>query len=287
MWLKGTVLGIYEAVGNAEMNFEKDYYGILGVLPNAPVDVIKAVYRALAKRYHPDTYDGLKEEAEELFKSLNEAFEVLSDASRRSQYDRMRREPRAGHTAQTAAQGDRQSAHSNSKANSRESDVRSADDDVLRTQGNFFRVLWGVGLAGFGLLFFLVWQASIVGVASRQKELGNPRLTLVEDVDNLKSARTFSPVQEYDLVPINPASPRAMVGWLQGRLNQLGWNAGERDGVAGPTTRAAIVGFQKFQGMEPTGVVSEELFTIVESSFPPSKRCVLQAGGTVVCPNGF
>lgn len=55
VWLKGTVLGIYEAVGNAEMNFEKDYYGILGVLPNAPVDVIKAVYRALAKRYHPDT----------------------------------------------------------------------------------------------------------------------------------------------------------------------------------------------------------------------------------------
>ena len=40
------------------MNIDKDYYAILGVLPSAEEIVIKAAYRALSKRYHPDVYTG-------------------------------------------------------------------------------------------------------------------------------------------------------------------------------------------------------------------------------------
>ena len=57
------------------MNFEKDYYGFMGLSQSADVNVINAVFRVLAKRYHPDTYDGPKNEAERLFRELKEAHE--------------------------------------------------------------------------------------------------------------------------------------------------------------------------------------------------------------------
>ena len=64
----------------------KDYYDMLGVTRNASEKVIKAAYRKLARRYHPDTNKGNKE-AEEKFKEINEAYEVLSDPVKRKRYD--------------------------------------------------------------------------------------------------------------------------------------------------------------------------------------------------------
>lgn len=66
----------------------KDYYKILGVERNASEDVIKKAYRKLAKQYHPDRNPGNKQ-AEEKFKEINEANEVLSDPSKRSRYDQL------------------------------------------------------------------------------------------------------------------------------------------------------------------------------------------------------
>jgi curved DNA-binding protein len=64
----------------------RNYYEILGVSKNAPADEIKQAYRTLARRYHPDRNPGNKA-AEEKFKDINEAYEILSDQTRRLQYD--------------------------------------------------------------------------------------------------------------------------------------------------------------------------------------------------------
>ena len=67
----------------------KDYYEILGVTPNADKKVIQQTYRQLARKLHPDVNPGNKE-AEEKFKTINEAYQVLSDAKRRKKYDTLR-----------------------------------------------------------------------------------------------------------------------------------------------------------------------------------------------------
>ncbi|MFQ5709895.1 MAG: DnaJ domain-containing protein, partial [bacterium] len=65
----------------------KDYYKILGVGKNASVDEIKKAYRKLAAKYHPDKNPGDKV-AEQKFKDINEAKEVLTDPEKRKLYDR-------------------------------------------------------------------------------------------------------------------------------------------------------------------------------------------------------
>jgi molecular chaperone DnaJ len=65
----------------------KDYYEILGVARGATPKEIKAAYRRLARKYHPDLNKGDKQ-AEERFKELAEAFAVLSDPEKRAKYDR-------------------------------------------------------------------------------------------------------------------------------------------------------------------------------------------------------
>ena len=67
----------------------KDYYEILGVAPDADKKVIQQTFRQLARKYHPDVNPGNKE-AEEKFKTINEAYQVLSDVEKRRKYDELR-----------------------------------------------------------------------------------------------------------------------------------------------------------------------------------------------------
>jgi curved DNA-binding protein len=64
----------------------KDYYKVLGVTKNASLDEIKKAYRKLAVKYHPDRNKGDKN-AENKFKELSEAYEVLKDSEKRKKYD--------------------------------------------------------------------------------------------------------------------------------------------------------------------------------------------------------
>jgi len=68
----------------------KDFYNILGVAENASKAEIKKSFRSLAKKYHPDRNPGDKS-AEERFKDISEAYDVLNDDKKRQQYDMMRK----------------------------------------------------------------------------------------------------------------------------------------------------------------------------------------------------
>jgi curved DNA-binding protein len=67
----------------------RDYYKILGILPEANEKAIRQAFRQLARKFHPDVNPGNKE-AEEKFKEINEAYQVLSDVAQRKKYDELR-----------------------------------------------------------------------------------------------------------------------------------------------------------------------------------------------------
>lgn len=102
----------------------KDYYKILGVGTKATDDDIKKAFRKLARQYHPDANPNNKA-AEEKFKELSEAYEVVGDPEKRKQYDAMRANPFAGQ-AGTGGFG-RQAGHAGAGGNF------TGFDDILST----------------------------------------------------------------------------------------------------------------------------------------------------------
>ena len=68
------------------MNY-KDYYEILGVPKSAPEKDVKSAYRKLARKWHPDANPNNQKQAEDKFKEIQEAYEVLGDPEKRRKYD--------------------------------------------------------------------------------------------------------------------------------------------------------------------------------------------------------
>jgi curved DNA-binding protein CbpA len=74
------------------MSQSKDYYSVLGVLSSAEIIVIRAAYRALAQKYHPDKWRGDKTEGDRRMREINDAYEVLSNEVKRKAYDSERQQ---------------------------------------------------------------------------------------------------------------------------------------------------------------------------------------------------
>ena len=71
-------------------NMIKDYYSILGVNESCTEQELKSAYRKLARKWHPDIAGNTIETVQK-FKEINEAYEILSDKTKRAEYDRMNR----------------------------------------------------------------------------------------------------------------------------------------------------------------------------------------------------
>lgn len=99
----------------------RNYYDILGVPRNASNEEIKKAFRRLARQYHPDLNPGDKS-AEERFKDINEAYEVLSDAAKRAQYEEF---------GQFWNQGGFQGGRSTSRPSTRSWDNQTATPDEI------------------------------------------------------------------------------------------------------------------------------------------------------------
>jgi molecular chaperone DnaJ len=110
------------------MSSKRDFYEILGVSKNATADEIKKSYRKVAMQYHPDRNPGDKA-SEEKFKEAAEAYEILSDADKRAQYDRF------GHSAFSPGRGGGGGSHGMNM-----DDIFSQFGDIFGEDvfGNFF-----------------------------------------------------------------------------------------------------------------------------------------------------
>src|SRR3990167_7364456 len=119
----------------------KDYYKILGVERSADADAIKHAYRRLARKYHPDV--SKEPQAEEQFKNVQEAYEVLKDAEKRAAYDALGSNWKAG-------QEFRPPPGWESDPRFHRGGGRQFSEEDVQDFGDFFANFFGGGRAGFG-----------------------------------------------------------------------------------------------------------------------------------------
>jgi curved DNA-binding protein len=124
----------------------KDYYKILGVDRKASEQDIKKAYRKLAMKYHPDRNAGDKQ-AEEKFRDINEANEVLSDAEKRSRYDQLGENYNRWAQAGGTADGFNWSDWSAPRGGGQRVDVGNFDDIFGGGFSDFFSTIFG-GMGG-------------------------------------------------------------------------------------------------------------------------------------------
>jgi len=146
------------------MDYSKDYYGVLGVLPTAELVVIGAAYRALAKRYHPDIWRGDPFVAESKMRELNEAYEVLSDEEKRSRYD-SRRNRTPGSRAGEPSPGESKRANWSSES----ATDQKADSNFRKSS------IWSSRNRVVGASAFVIASAAVMIVAIFAPAHDNPK----------------------------------------------------------------------------------------------------------------
>ncbi|SRR5581483_9902620 len=132
----------------------RDYYQILGVSKNASQKEINSAFRRLARKYHPDVNPGDKQ-AEEKFKEINEAHEVLADPEKRKKYDELGANWKYYEQAQRAGAGAGAPGGFGARPGPGRYEYRTVDEDELRDLfgdqnpfSDFFSTFFGSGGGG-------------------------------------------------------------------------------------------------------------------------------------------
>lgn len=120
----------------------KDYYKILGVSEDADAKAIKTAYRKLARKYHPDV--SKENTAEERFKEVTEAYEVLKSAEKRAEYDELRRYGQGGQFRPPPGWESRSTAGAGGQQTFYEGDFSEFFDSIFGGRGGGFQQQqWG------------------------------------------------------------------------------------------------------------------------------------------------
>ncbi|MGY0196212.1 J domain-containing protein [Leptothrix sp. BB-4] len=119
------------------MEVQHSHYDNLFVTPNAPIEVIKASFKVLAQKYHPDRNSS--SDAERVMKIINQAWDVLGDESRRKEYDRAIGRSATRRAAPASPENNKQS-ESKPKSNA---DTASKPTRTFRTQAQLIAELEG------------------------------------------------------------------------------------------------------------------------------------------------
>ncbi len=122
---------------------QKDYYKTLGVIQDAEDIVIKAAYRALAQRYHPDKWTGDPAEATRRMSAINVAYKILSDPAKRKQYDQSRASNEYDESGEDSSDAETEDSFGNSLDDDWKEAVKYFPDldDILRNLSKISKLL--------------------------------------------------------------------------------------------------------------------------------------------------
>ncbi len=158
-----------------------DYYALLGVVPDADPEIVRAAYLVLAKRYHPDMAAAASLHRGEKFQLITEAYEVLRNPNRRTQYDRHRARQRRILAQREKFENARRRPPEKQEHREASAGARSRSPSALRNPLVFSAGGFALGALVFGLMHTEKFEqpSSLLGdKATQNQELADLRQAL-------------------------------------------------------------------------------------------------------------
>lgn len=184
-----------------------DYYSILEVNPTSSEEVVQMAYKALAKKYHPDLYEGDKKFAEEKMKEINIAYSVLSDPELRKQYESEFNANRGSSEDTEATQNkETQQSYRGKSEDIYKNDQYNHGDGCAKS---FFKIIWGI--VKIGLAIFIVYNLFTGNLKSMFTNVKNG----ISNIGN-STVQSVSSVREPEIAS---GAQHAVTGYLQSLKN--------------------------------------------------------------------